>query len=45
MLIAGTSLKNMTSQEILSIDMKEFTMNGVKISISQINTVDIKEYF
>ncbi|MDY2981450.1 MAG: putative manganese-dependent inorganic diphosphatase [Fusobacterium sp.] len=42
MLIAGTSLKNMTSQEILSIDMKEFTMNGVKISISQINTVDIQ---
>lgn len=41
MLIAGTSLKGMTSQEIISIDMKAFDMNGSKVSISQINTVDI----
>ncbi len=42
MLVAGTSFGDMTPREILGIDKKEFMMNGVKVSISQINTVDTK---
>lgn len=42
MLIAGTSLSDKTPEEILSMDQKEFTMNGIKLAISQVNTVDVK---
>ena len=42
MLIAGTSLSDKTPEEILTMDQKEFTMNGVKLAISQVNTVDVK---
>lgn len=42
MLIAGTSLSDKTPMEILTMDQKEFTMNGVKLAISQVNTVDVK---
>ncbi|MGL6121072.1 MAG: putative manganese-dependent inorganic diphosphatase, partial [Fusobacteriaceae bacterium] len=41
MLIAGTSFNDMTADEILSIDSKEFNMNGNSILISQVNTVDV----
>ena len=41
MLIAGTSTSDLSSFEILVADLKEFTMNGLKIAVSQINTVDI----
>lgn len=40
MLIAGTSLDDMSAHGILNADMKEFSMNGFKIAIAQINTVD-----
>ena len=41
MLIAGTSLANRTPFEILTTDMKEFSMNGIHMAIAQINTVDV----
>lgn len=41
MLIAGTSLSDKTPEEILTMDQKEFDMNGIKMAISQVNTVDI----
>ncbi|MGL4981151.1 MAG: putative manganese-dependent inorganic diphosphatase [Fusobacteriaceae bacterium] len=40
MLIAGTSLDDVSAHGILNLDMKEFNMNGFKIAIAQINTVD-----
>ncbi|MGL5577553.1 MAG: putative manganese-dependent inorganic diphosphatase, partial [Fusobacteriaceae bacterium] len=40
MLIAGTSLEDMSAHGILNADMKEFNMSGFKIAIAQINTVD-----
>ena len=42
MLIAGTSLSDKTTEEILTMDQKEFTMNGMKLAISQVNTVDVQ---
>ncbi|MGL4425755.1 MAG: putative manganese-dependent inorganic diphosphatase [Cetobacterium sp.] len=42
MLIAGTSLSDKTPDEILTMDQKEFSMNGIKLAISQVNTVDVK---
>ncbi|MGL6023059.1 MAG: DHH family phosphoesterase, partial [Cetobacterium sp.] len=42
MLIAGTSLSDKTPEEILTMDQKEFSMNGIKLAISQVNTVDVK---
>lgn len=41
MLIAGTSLGDKTPMEILNIDMKEFTMSGLKVAVAQVNTVDV----
>ena len=41
MLIAGTSLANRSSYEILTTDMKEFSMNGINMGIAQVNTVDV----
>lgn len=41
MLIAGTSLSDKTVEEILNLDGKEFDMNGKKMFISQVNTVDV----
>lgn len=40
MLIAGTSLDDMSAHDILNADMKEFNMSGFRIAIAQINTVD-----
>lgn len=42
MLIAGTSLDDMSADSIINADMKAFIMGGYNISISQINTVDIE---
>ena len=41
MLIAGTSLANRSPYEILTTDMKEFSMNGINMGIAQVNTVDV----
>lgn len=41
LLIEGTSLSDKTPDEIITLDMKEFDMNGKKVAIAQVNTVDI----
>jgi manganese-dependent inorganic pyrophosphatase len=41
MLIAGASISDMTTSEIISVDRKEFMMNDFKTALAQINTVDI----
>lgn len=42
LLIAGTSLDDMSAYGILHADTKEFNMNGYNLSIAQVNTVDIE---
>jgi manganese-dependent inorganic pyrophosphatase len=42
MLIAGASISEMTTNEIISVDRKEFMMNDFKTALAQINTVDIE---
>jgi manganese-dependent inorganic pyrophosphatase len=42
MLIAGSNLKEMTPNEIISTDIKFFTMGQYKIAVSQINTGDFR---
>jgi len=42
MLIAGTSLGDKTPQEIITMDMKEFSMGRFQTAVAQINTVDIE---
>ena len=41
MLKAGTDLSDLTVSQMLSIDAKVFTMNGIQAEVAQINTVDI----
>lgn len=41
MLIAGTSLSDKSSLDVITMDMKEFTMGRFKTAIGQVNTVDI----
>ncbi len=43
MLIAGTSLRDKTPLDIITMDMKEFSMGKFQIAIAQINTVDVEE--
>lgn len=43
MLKAGASTKQKSVQELIDIDAKEFLLNGSKVVIAQINTVDTKE--
>lgn len=43
MLKAGASTINKSVKELISIDAKEFLLNGEKLIIAQINTVDIDE--
>jgi len=45
MLIAGSNLKEMTPNEIITTDMKIFTMGHYKIAVSQINTGDFRGIF
>lgn len=40
MLIEGTTLSDKTPDEIITMDMKEFDMNGHRVAIAQVNTVD-----
>jgi manganese-dependent inorganic pyrophosphatase len=41
MLKAGTDLSDLTVAQMLSIDAKVFTMNGLTAEVAQISTVDI----
>ncbi len=43
MLKAGASTINKTVKELIDVDAKEFLMNGEKLVVAQINTVDAKE--
>ncbi len=43
MLKAGTDLADFSIQEILSLDAKEFDLNGVKAVINQVNTASIED--
>lgn len=41
MLVAGSNIEDMTTDEILGADRKKFTMGDQKVTISQINTADL----
>ncbi len=41
LLIAGASLADKSPLDLLTMDMKEFTMGGHKTALAQVNTVDI----
>lgn len=41
---AGTSLKGKTVEEIFNTDFKPFTIEGTKVGISQVNTMDIEGF-
>jgi manganese-dependent inorganic pyrophosphatase len=43
MLKAGADLSSKTTQELISLDAKEFTMGSSKVEIAQVNTVDVNE--
>ena len=43
MLKAGTNLSTKTPEELIDIDAKTFELNGSKVRIAQVNTVDIPE--
>lgn len=45
MLKAGTDIEDKTVAELLGMDAKEFTMNGAKVEIAQINVVDPSAVF
>ena len=42
MLIAGTSLDESTSFEIINMDKKEFIMGEFNVAVAQVNTVDVE---
>ena len=41
LLIAGASLSDKSPKEIITMDMKEFTMGKYKTALAQVNTVDV----
>ena len=43
MLKAGADLSKKTSEELISLDAKEFTMGNKKVEIAQVNTVHPQE--
>lgn len=43
LLKAGTDLSDLTEEELINIDAKEFKMNGIKIQVAQINTASIED--
>ena len=43
MLKAGTDLSDFTPEELINIDSKPFTTNGVKYQAAQVNTVSIED--
>lgn len=45
MLKAGTDLSDYSAEELINIDAKCVDMNGSKVKIAQVNTVDIKAVF
>lgn len=45
MLQAGADLSDKTTNELLSMDAKSFTMGGRNVEIAQVNAVDIKKVY
>lgn len=45
MLQAGADLSDKTTEELLSMDAKSFTMGGRQVEIAQVNAVDIKQVY
>lgn len=45
MLKAGADLSDKSAEELISMDAKEFSMNGAKVEIAQVNTVDTEATF
>lgn len=43
MLKAGTDLSSYSSEELINLDSKEFSGNGSRFQIAQVNTVDIED--
>ena len=43
MLKAGTDLSDFTAEELINIDSKPFTTNGVKYQVAQVNTASIED--
>lgn len=43
MLKAGTNLASKSAEELIDIDAKTFELNGNKVRVAQVNTVDINE--
>ncbi|WP_077618052.1 manganese-dependent inorganic pyrophosphatase [Bacillus sinesaloumensis] len=43
MLKAGANVSDKTAQQLVSLDSKEFSMNGNKVQIAQVNVVDPKD--
>lgn len=43
MLKAGTDLSDFSAEELINIDAKSVEMNGTKVKIAQVNTVDIND--
>ncbi|GAE91462.1 manganese-dependent inorganic pyrophosphatase [Gracilibacillus boraciitolerans JCM 21714] len=43
MLKSGADLSDKSAKELITIDAKEFDMNGNKVEIAQVNTVDIDD--
>lgn len=43
MLKAGADLSNKTAEELITLDAKEFSMNGKKVVIAQVNAVDVND--
>lgn len=43
MLKAGADLSDKSPAELISLDAKEFDMNGNKVEIAQVNTVDVND--
>ncbi|MGP4041211.1 manganese-dependent inorganic pyrophosphatase [Gracilibacillus sp. D59] len=43
MLKAGADLSDKTAEELISMDAKEFDMNGNKVEIAQVNTVEVND--
>ncbi|GAB2548873.1 manganese-dependent inorganic pyrophosphatase [Gracilibacillus alcaliphilus] len=43
MLKAGADLSDKSAKELITMDAKEFDMNGHKVEIAQVNTVDVND--
>ncbi|MCK5824987.1 MAG: putative manganese-dependent inorganic diphosphatase [Ichthyobacteriaceae bacterium] len=41
LLVAGASLEDMNAEDVITMDMKKFSMGNYKIALGQINTVDV----